>query len=138
MVPPSGNLTGPGEDDAVRGGREPEPTGPVGAPGLLEMHEVAIPLPPDLFYAVGRSSEREGVTRGGVYDDALAAVEVYDRPWPGPGDRGDARLLGIILVSTRTDRVERIVVNAAAGATLDDLLSHLEHLIGLDVAGAGR
>jgi hypothetical protein len=124
MVPPSGNPTGPGGDDAVRGGREPEPTGPVGAPGLLEMHEVAIPLPPDLFYAVGRSSEREGVARGGVYDDALAAVEVYDRPWPGPGDRGDARLLGIILVS--------------AGATLDDLLSHLEHLIGLDAAGAGR
>jgi len=100
----------------------------------MEAHEVDIPLPPTLFYGVGRRAQAAGVDTGGVYDDKLATIAVYDRPWAAPDDRGSARLAGMIFVSTRTDRVERIEVNAGSGATLDDLLAHLEHLTGLDTS----
>ena len=116
-------------------GSEHDPTASGTAPASTdrppEIYDVDIPIPPELLYHVGINAHRHDVQIGGVYDDKIVAVAVYDRPWPAPRDPGAARLLGTIYVSTRTDRVYRIEVNPDAGGTFDDLLTHLERLTGL-------
>ena len=104
------------------------PAGPARSP---EIYDVDIPIPPELLAHMGTNAHRHDVQIGGVYDDKIVAVAVYDRPWPARSDPGAARLLGTIYVSTRTDRVYRIEVNPGAGGTFDDLLTHLERLTGL-------
>ena len=96
-----------------------------------EHYDVDIPIAPELLLRMGITAQRHGVEAGGVYDDKIVAVAVYDRPWTVPGAPGAARLLGTIYVSTRTDRVYRIELDPATGATFDDLLAHLERLTGL-------
>ena len=98
---------------------------PSGGP---EMHAVDISISPGLLYQLGRRTQHEDVEAGGIYDDKIAAVAVYDRPWLGPKDPGPARVLGVIYLSTRTNRVYRIEVNPDTGATVDALLAHLDHL----------
>lgn len=93
------------------------------------LHDVDIPITPGLLYQLGRRTQQEDVEVGGVYDDKIAAIAVYDRPWASPQDPGNARILGVIYLSTRTNRVYRIEVNPETGATRDDLLDHLRHLI---------
>lgn len=115
----------PGEDTVLAASIVPEPAPPP------EHHDVDIPLAPALLLRLGANAQRHDVAHGGPYDDKIAAVAVYDRPWSTPREPGAARLLGTIYVSTRTDRVYRIEVNPSSGATFDDLLAHLERLTGL-------
>jgi len=114
-----------GEDTLLSASVLPEPAPPP------EHHDVDIPIAPELLLRVGLNAQRHGLDQGGVYDDKIAAVAVYDRPWSTPKEPGAARLLGTIYVSTRSDRVYRIELNPTAGATFDDLLAHLERLTGL-------
>ncbi len=110
---------------------EPTPTRPVDAellPQTPKLYAVDIPISPALLYQLGRRTQHEDVEAGGVYDDKIAAVAVYDRPWLSAKDPGPARILGVIYLSTRTNRVYRIEVNPETGATIDAILSHLEHL----------
>ena len=107
-----------------------QPSDPTASPTVAPvMHDVDIPITPGLLYQLGRRTQQEDVEAGGVYDDKIAAIAVYDRPWASPKDPGNARFLGVIYLSTRTNRVYRIEVNPETGATRDDLLDHFRHLI---------
>lgn len=97
-----------------------------------ESYDVEIPISADLFIMLGRRSQQLGVDTGGVYDDRIMAVAVYDRPWETSLGPGDACLLGMIHVSTRFDRVFRIEVYPENGGTFDKMLSHLERLVGFE------
>ncbi len=104
---------------------------PVAAESLSDgptLYAVDIPIPPALLYQLGRRTQHEDVEAGGVYDDKIAAIAVYDRPWLNPEDPGPARILGVIYLSTRTNRVYRIEVHPETGGTVEALLTHLEHL----------
>ena len=96
-----------------------------------EFHEVDIPVTQSLLDRVSDTAVREDVARGGRYDAQIRTVAVYDRPWPTPDHAGTAQLLGMIHLSTRTERVFRIEVYPDAGASFDDLLTHLERLMDL-------
>ncbi len=96
------------------------------------LYAVDIPITPALLYQLGRRTQHEDVEAGGIYDDKIAAVAVYDRPWLSPKDPGPARILGVIYLSTRTNRVYRIEVNPETGATVDAILGHLKHLTAPD------
>ena len=87
-----------------------------------EIYTVDIPVNPALTYRIGLNAQREAVESGGVYDDQIVAVAVYDRPWADPEDPGGARIVGTIYLSSRTNRVYRIDVEPAAGGTLERLL----------------
>jgi len=115
----------PAEDTLLAASVLPNPAPPP------EHHDVDIPLAPELLLRLGANAQRHDVAHGGPYDDKIAAVAVYDRPWSTPREPGAARLLGTLYVSTRTDRVYRIELNPTTGATFDDLLAHLERLTGL-------
>ena len=104
---------------------------PHGAACPPEVHDVDIPISPPLLYRVGLNAQRGAVEVGGIYDDKIVAVAVYDRPWAAADEPGAARVLGTIYFSSRTDRVYRIEVNPEAGGTFDDLLTALERLTGL-------
>ena len=106
---------------------------PTATPSLgPEFHEVDIPVAGSLLDRVAATAARADVARGGFYDAQIRTVAVYDRPWPTPNHPGTAQLLGMIHLSTRTERVYRIEVYPDTGASFDDLLTHLERLMGLD------
>ena len=102
----------------------------------IEAHPVDIPVPPALLYRVGLNAQRQGVEVGGIYDDKIVAIAVYDRPWSSATHPGAARVIGTIYFSSRTDRVYRIEIDHANGGTYERLLDELERLTGV-AAGPG-
>jgi len=95
-----------------------------------ELYDVEIPISPPLLYQIGFNAHKEAVEVGGVYDDKIVAVAVYDRPWDGPEEPGGARVLGTIYISSRFDRVYRIEVWPGNGGTIDGMLATLRRLAG--------
>ncbi len=98
---------------------------------VAEIHPVDIPIPPALLLRMGVNAQGMDVEIGGIYDDKISTMAIYDRPWRNDQTPGEARLIGMIFISTRTDQVFRIEAYPEAGGSFEVILAHLETLLGL-------
>ncbi|MDQ3043547.1 MAG: hypothetical protein M3R06_00125 [Chloroflexota bacterium] len=103
-----------------------------------EIHPVEIPIPPALLMRMGVNAQRLDVEYGGIYDDKISTLAIYDRPWRNDQIPGEARLIGMIFISTRTERVFRIEAYPETGGSFDVILAHLETLLGLPQGEASQ
>jgi hypothetical protein len=124
---------------------------PLGGPSLtgirLKAHAVAVPalsshVRPALVLAERESrtlleaSRNQDVSRGGRFSASPACIQVWDRPWAGDDDPGDAIHLGSVDWSYDTPvrhyvTIYRVMVTASGVAAGDSTLSVLQAVMAL-------